>query len=131
MEISRFRFRAAAFFALLAAAGCGRDTAENSREQMHKLFNGLLASAQKNTGAWPDRLDQVKPYVGGDVEFALLIKNPLTGDSPGYEYAKPPVGMYATDLGQYVILYQLRGGQRDLKAKAAYADGSVRVPGGK
>ena len=45
----------------------------------------------------------------------------MTGDNPGYEYVKP-----ADNSADAVILYQLRGGKRDLSLAVAYADGSVR-----
>jgi hypothetical protein len=64
--------------------------------------------------------------IGNGKDFATLLKNPLTGDDPGYEYAQPPEG---TTVGQAVpIIYQLRGGKRDSSLAVGYANGSVDVP---
>jgi hypothetical protein len=111
----------------LVSAGCS-DSVEDSRQQMHKLQVAMIEYGHKNKGEWPDRLDQIKGEVGGEEAFNKLMKNPLTGDNPGYEYVKPKGNMNDPGFGfQQVILYQLRGGKRDMEAKVGFADGSVRV----
>ena len=72
--------------------------------------------------AWPDRLDQLKRHAAAE-SWDDLITNPVTGDKPGYEYVKP-----AADSANAVILYQLRGGKRDLSLAVGHADGSVSHP---
>ena len=58
------------------------------------------------------------------------MKNPLTGDDPGYEYVKPNGNANDSDFdSQQVILYQLRAGAQDDSLKVGYADGSVRPEG--
>jgi hypothetical protein len=50
-----------------------------------------------------------------------VFTNPITGENPGYEYVKP-----ADDAPAHtVVIYSLRGGQRDLKQPMGYADGHV------
>jgi hypothetical protein len=64
--------------------------------------------------------------------MAKLMKNPLTGDDPGYEYVKPKGNLNDKRFdSQQVILYQLRGGKRDTSIKVGYADASVRMLGTK
>ena len=114
-------------------AGCGGDRTHESRQNMHQLQKAMLAYAEKHKDEWPERLDQIKDEVGGASVFAKLMKNPLTGDDPGYEYVRPKgrhsdPGFHAS---QQVILYQLRGGNRDTSLKVGYADGSVRALGSK
>jgi hypothetical protein len=110
----------------LGLAGCG-DRAEDSRQQMHKLQQAMIEYAVKHEGEWPDRLDQLKDKLGGEAELRKLMKNPLTGDDPGYEYVKPPGKLSDSNpRWQQAVLYQLRGGKRDTNLKVGYADGSVR-----
>jgi hypothetical protein len=95
---------------------------------MHKLQVAMVTYATKHGGDWPDRLDQIKDGVGGEAVMARLMKNPLTGDDPGYEYVKPKGKIDDKDFdSDQVILYQLRGGKRDTSVKVGYADGSVRM----
>ena len=70
-----------------------------------------------------DSLADLKPVVGAEV-YAVYIKNPLTGDNPGYEYVKPPEVPESSE--KTVVLYQLRGGKRDETLKLGYLDGTVR-----
>src|SRR6476646_12207962 len=93
---------------ILGLTGCG-DRAEDSRQQMHKLQLAMIDYAEKHGGEWPERLEQIKDNVGGEAAFSKLMKNPSTGDDPGYEYAKPE-GKWgdAKFDSQQVILYQLR-----------------------
>jgi len=115
----------------LGLSGCG-DRAEDSRQQMHKFQLAGLEYAIDHAGEWPDRLDQLKDQLGGDAAFRKLMKNPVTGDDPGYEYVKPKRKLKDPEFdGQQVILYQLRGGSRDTTLKVGYADGSVRFLGSK
>ena len=109
----------------VALVGCG-NPAEDSRQQMHKLQLTLMEYAQKHEGKWPDNLEQIQEQVGGDAAFKKLMKNPLTGDDPGYEYVKPKDDAGdAAALGQQVVLYQLRGVKRDTSLKVGYGDGRV------
>jgi hypothetical protein len=64
--------------------------------------------------------------IGNGKDFATLTKNPLTGDSPGYEYVKPPEGTKPSE--HVVILYQLRAGKRDSSLSVGYANGAVETP---
>ncbi len=57
------------------------------------------------------------------VSLAALMKKPLTGDDPGYEYVKPADGAPAETT---VIRYQLRDGKRDESLPKYYLSGVVR-----
>jgi hypothetical protein len=105
-----------------------------SGENMTALCLGIL-SYHHEYGNWPDRLDDIKPFIGGlspnptlgiigkGHDFAFLLRNPLTGDSPGYEYVKPP-DETEEDSGT-TVLYPLRDGRRDYDWGRGYANGIV------
>ncbi|MCI0378282.1 MAG: hypothetical protein L0215_11800 [Gemmataceae bacterium] len=113
----------------VTAVGCG-SVAEDSRQNMHKLQLAMHEFAIQNGGNWPERLDQLKELVGGDAVYRTIMKNPLTGDDPGYEYETPQRLLGAKEpYSRIVVLHQLRGGKRDTSLKVGYADGSVRQMG--
>ena len=110
--------------AVVMASTCGcaviaRSRSARSSSNMKQLAQMAILCMIEN-GAWPDRLVQLKKYAA-EGRWDELITNPVTGDRPGYEYVKP-----ASDSFDAVILYQLRGGERDLTLPVAYADGAVR-----
>lgn len=109
---------------LATCIGCGshaKSEAESSLN-MKQLSAAVLGYNDKNS-KWPDKLDDAKPFIGaGGPDYATLMKNPLTGDDPGYEYVKPT----GTDNSKTAMIYQLRDGKRDESLPAAFADGSVR-----
>lgn len=105
--------------------GCA---AENSRKQINQLQLAIILYSYNHDGEWPDSLDQIKDELGGATSFSRLMKNPLTGDDPGYEYVKPN-GKW-DDSGfdsQQVMVYQLRDGKRDSNLKVGFADGSASL----
>lgn len=115
------------FFALvliLPLAGCG-DPAADSADRMRALIRGVYAYHATHDDRWPDTLDAIAPHVDGDL--GQLLANPVTGDDPGYEYVKPAGPVEVIDPSRTVILYQLRGGQRDLSLSVGYADTSVQA----
>lgn len=108
--------------------GCGSSKQKLVSSDHMKSLSTAVMKYHDEKNAWPDSLDQVKPMIGqqymgkaiGDgKDYAELLKNPYTGDDPGYEYEKP-ADAHAIEL------YQLRGGKRDLSLPVCYADGSVR-----
>jgi hypothetical protein len=126
IRLSRWVYHAALAAVTLALVGCG-NRAEDSRQQMHKLQGAIMEYEVNHGGKWPERLDQIKEEVGGEAAFNKLMKNPLTGDDPGYEYVQPKGKRGDADFdSQQVILYQLRGGKRDTRLKVGYLDGAVR-----
>ena len=109
----------------LVAAGCGAgDKAREiqSMDHMKKLSEAVIKYADANDGKYPDSIDQVKDHCK-DKPYDVVIKNPFTGDNPGYEYVKPADDAKMTET---VLLYQLKGGKRVTDGKVAYADGAVR-----
>lgn len=59
--------------AILLLMGCA-DPAEQSRQNMHKLQGALIEYTLAHKDEWPDKLDQIKDKVGGEAEFAKLMK---------------------------------------------------------
>ncbi len=72
---------------------------------------------------WPESLNNVQEYLD-DKKLAELLKNPHTGDNPGYEYVKPTV---ARPDPKTILVYQLRDGKRDMSLPVVYADGKTGV----
>ncbi|NLT72337.1 MAG: hypothetical protein GXX91_16810 [Verrucomicrobiaceae bacterium] len=125
----------------LGAAGCGAPNDEvptkreepvpdEVREALHdsvhmalstnhmKMLLLTMFSYKDEKGQWPDKLEELKG--NPDLDFAKVIKNPVTGDDPGYEYVKP-----TGDDPRTIILYQLSNGKRDTTLPVGHADGSV------
>ena len=125
-------FRLAALAALaLAVSGCTAKKYRESSDNLKQLSVAVIAYNEENK-AWPDSLAQLKPLIGkqgplgvigNGKDFATLTKNPLTGDDPGYEYAKPANPAASSTA---ILLYQLNRGKRDSSLPVAFADGSVR-----
>jgi type II secretory pathway pseudopilin PulG len=122
------RWRGGVVAALLMtvwASGCNDAKKQIQSASNMKQIEHAISMYEREHKAWPDSLEQVKPLmIANGMDFATLMKNPLTGDNPGYEYVKPP----ATG-GDGVVLYQLRNGKRDATVEVAYIDGSVRKIG--
>ena len=72
---------------------------------------------------WPESLNNVQEYLD-DKKLAELLKNPHTGDNPGYEYVKPTT---ARPDPKTILVYQLRDGKRDMSLPVVYADGKTGV----
>ena len=70
---------------------------------------------------WPESLNDTKEYLD-DKKLAELLKNPLTGDNPGYEYVKPTV---ARPDPKTILVYQLRDGKRDMSLPVVYTNGKM------
>lgn len=98
----------------------GFNKSEASRQNMHKIQLAMRENVANGLG-WPQSLDDVKDSIEN---FDQIMKNPITGDDPGYEYA-PPVR--SGPEYKIIILYQLRNGERNETLKVGYADGSVRL----
>ena len=125
-SIIRCANRAALLALVMSFAGCSAPKAEavmQSSNQMKELILGLH-DYQASNGDWPQTLEQIREMT--DTDLDVLMKNPVTGDDPGYEYVPPAVD---ADPATTVVLYQLRDGQRDTTLRVGYADGSVASPG--
>ena len=107
---------------LAACTGAPRDLdamREESDLNMKKLIMGCHR-VEADCGEWPDRISEVKQYVE---DYDRIIRNPLTGDDPGYEYVKPVIRDESI-----AVMYQLRDGKRDMSLSLGYMDASVREP---
>ena len=116
----------------LILQGCGGSTAmqDIDSKQNLKILGMAIINYEGDEGQWPDSLDQVKEQaekaaadMGSDKDFATLMTNPLTGDNPGYQYVMPAEG---DPIEETVMLYQLRGRERDETLAKCYQSGSVR-----
>jgi hypothetical protein len=108
---------------LAAFAGCGEGRATHAKRQlslinMKQLILVILNYRDVHDNEWPENVAQVQSFRYGGL--LLDMKNPLTGDEPGYEYVMPPKD---ADPEITVILYQLRDGQRDIDLQVGFGDG--------
>jgi hypothetical protein len=132
------RLRHLALLACLLAPLFGCSDAKQRDESTAHLqgFGEAITAYYGEHQKWPATLADVKPMIGTDLggmkvgggkSYDELLKNPLTGDNPGYEYVRPPEPLESTR--NVIALYQLRGGKRDESLKVGYLDGSVRMVG--
>lgn len=120
--------RAAAILALsaccLAPAGCGSPEAASVGHL--DLLGSCVRDYHRKYGKPPDVLAQLEEFFGSPEEYAAALKNPLTGDDPGYLYVRPPAGVLDSSLSwRVVMLYQLRGGQKAEDLPVGYAAGGT------
>lgn len=107
---------------LCIAAGCGGRTAQSSANL--EALARRLRDFQYQHGKLPDAIDQLEESFAGEDEYARTMRNPLTGDDPGYAYVKPPAGVLGSSLARrVVVLYQLRGGERADDLAVGFASG--------
>ena len=124
LALSAFLFAIA--MSICMFVGCGLDNAPSAKaqldssNQMKELILAARLYHDSNNDQWPDKLSDVATLT--ETGLDQLMKNPITGDNPGYEYVKPEDG---ADLKTTVILYQLRNGQRATDLKVGYADNRV------
>ena len=114
----------AALLVTLVGCGSARQAALEVKSVNNMKQIILEAHTYKDrTGEWPEGLAALTEQNPG---LAPMLKNPITGDDPGYEFVKPTEAEPGADTP---LLYQLRGGQRDESLGIGYADASVRKPG--
>ena len=118
--------------AAVLVVGCSDAKQRNESSQNLKHLTRAVLQYQSDNQKWPDKISDVASVVGQSDDmgtigngkaYDALIRNPLTGDDPGYGYAKP-----ADEPESYsntVVVFQLRDGKRDDALPAAYLDGSV------
>lgn len=94
-----------------------------SGNQMKMLVMAIHQYAGRHRGDLPERLGDVEEYMPPG-EFEKLLKNPFTGDFPGYEYV-PAKNMDVIDLSKTVILFQLQNRQRVVDSYVGFADGRI------
>lgn len=100
-----------------------------SRHNIKQLATGIINYAAQHQ-EYPDSLEPIKVTMeAGGVSFSSTMNNPLTKDSPGYEYVKPATKWMEEDPDQIIVIYQLRNGVRALDLAVGYASGSARDMG--
>jgi hypothetical protein len=89
---------------------------------MRQIGIGLEVYRSQNNGRFPDALDELKPYMP-DRSLDALLDNPRKGDDDGFIYEPPgPDDIPAATP----VLWEARGGYKDLSGRVLYGDGSVR-----
>ena len=97
-------------FASLAAAGCGGKSKEELSSENLTAIGNAVDEFRGVHGTWPKDMQELRESMGDDEDVLAVLKNPITGDDPGYEYVK-------LDEKDKWIIYQLRDGQRDMDLK--------------
>ncbi len=131
VRLTIFRTGSIASLVLLVVStiGCGNrsELESQSNENMEKLAAAVWEYRDAD-GVYPENLDDstYQEDVGGPEVFQYLMKNPLTGDDPGYEYVKPPddTPLSASDV---IIIYQLRDGHRDTTLPSCTLGGTAQL----
>lgn len=125
----------------LSLSGCGRSESkrkEDSKLHLHWLVAAILVFRERK-GEYPVDLASLSDLFRentGDVRldaardnllligvgsFDGLLRNPRTGDKPGYRYEAPQ-----SDVSSEPIILQLQKGAPMRDKTAAYLDGTVR-----
>ncbi len=89
-------------------------------QQMRQIGIAMQAYAQAHGGELPDKLEDIKPYVGGS--YVQLTTNPGTGEQPGFVYEKPGKGANPSETE---MLWETRGGTKYIDGAVLYADGHI------
>lgn len=120
---------------LLGTIGCQSELKRRTQSaQQMKALDRAIHKHLEQTGRWPATLAEIEPFLGqadelgsfNEMSLAELLKNPLTGDNPGYEYVNPEG---ENRDPRRIILFQLRDGKRDETLVAGLSDGRQRKPG--
>ncbi|MEM9252248.1 MAG: hypothetical protein AAGB29_07845 [Planctomycetota bacterium] len=105
------------FSALAQARNKARGVAAASN--MRQFGIALQAFRAQNGNQYPESLDELRDFIPS---FDELMKNPHTGEDVGFIYEAPdPTDNPATTP----ILWESRGGYKDLSGYVLYADGRV------
>jgi hypothetical protein len=95
------------------------DNCSTIRQPFCKTFAGRQGSL-RGVSNW-----RCVQSIGGEAAYQKLIRNPVTGDQPGYEYFKPEGKPGDADYDHHqLILHQLNTGKRDPALESGYSDGS-------
>ncbi|MEM1210406.1 MAG: hypothetical protein AAGI54_14185 [Planctomycetota bacterium] len=107
------------YFSALAQA---RDKARGTvaASNMRQIGVALHAFAAQNNDAFPESLDEIREFIPA---FDELVKNPHTGEDVGFIYEPPAPD---DDPATTPILWESRGGYKDLSGYVLYADGHVK-----
>jgi hypothetical protein len=124
IRVARAALAVMAAVACSALGGCdGRPTASVRNLQ---TLAGCVSEYREKYSTLPDSLDQLREFFASEDEYQQTLKNPLTGDDPGYLYVRPPVGVIGSSLADRVVmLYQLRSGEKAEDLPVGYAGGST------
>jgi hypothetical protein len=82
-----------------------RQSAERVRSMsnIRQIVLGTIMYANEHKNAWPDKLEQIALYMGGEKAFAAMMTNPVRPDqTPGYTYRKPE----GQGTAQTVVVYE-------------------------
>jgi len=84
----------------------------------------MLAQAAVSLGRVPASLDQMKPFFNQPGLWETVMRHPLTGESPAFEYL-PPKDRFDHRIDKTPLLFELRGGKRWKNGAIAYGSGVV------
>ncbi len=93
---------------------------------MRQLALAVIMYTTDQGDSLPDKFDDLAPYLGDAEAMQKLLTHPITGEKPGFIYAKPGAKMSdVKDPSTTVILWEAKGGKPDPDGYLGYLDGHV------
>jgi prepilin-type processing-associated H-X9-DG protein len=99
-----------------------------SMSNMQQLLMATIMYSNDHAGAWPEKLEDLKQYLGGNAQtFKMITTNPARpNQSPAYVYVKPAAKVAdVKDPGSKPVMYEA-GDDQD-QVSVGYADGHVEM----
>jgi len=132
---------------MVVVAGCSDAKQRIESSGNLKELSRAVLKYEADNDAWPEALADLESVIGtdddlgpigGGKDYATLLRNPLTGDDPGYEYVTPPASRRASAAPSSCISCATASGTRRCRwptwtapsarwARAASADDSPRL----
>ncbi len=96
----------------------------NTLDKQHQATGPRLDHVHRSPQAqWPDRLEDIKDFVGGEASLKQLLTNPITGDAAGYVYQKPEADL--KNPAGVAVIFEATKGKKNESGLIGYADGHV------
>jgi prepilin-type processing-associated H-X9-DG protein len=92
-----------------------------SMSNMRQLLLGCVMYSNDHKGDWPDKLDAIGKYLGGDEMLKRILSNPVHPErKPAYIYVKP---QHIRQASQQMVIYESH--TKFDGVNAGFADGHV------
>lgn len=100
---------------------------QQTMTNMKQIVLAILIWSNDHQNQWPDSLDQLEDYLGGESLFRKILTHPVTHEFPGFLYTKPAVERKDMERPQEtVILRESMDGKPNESGFMGYADGHIQ-----